>query len=134
MKVCAVGWEPNPKHVEYLQRMSEAYKSCGYRVVINTRVGVGAHNMRTQFVEKTNDDRDSGAHVREDDAPLDKVKMSQSSPCLTVRSGEVQSPQYHRGQNCRVHQHRSRYKETYQGQGCGGDEAGCGSKSTILLL
>ena len=98
-------------------------------MVINTRVGVGAHNMRTQFVEKTNDDRDSGAHVREDDAPLDKVKMSQSSPCLTVRSGEVQSPQYHRGQNCRVHQHPGRYKETYQGQGCGGDEAGCGGKN-----
>ena len=56
--------------------MTEAYKSCGYRVVINTRVGVGAHNMRTQFVETSNDgDRDWGAHVREDEAPLDKVKM-----------------------------------------------------------
>ena len=48
LKVCSVGWEPNPKHVDYLQNMAEAYKSCGYRVLINTRVGVGAHNMRTQ--------------------------------------------------------------------------------------
>lgn len=24
--------------------MSESYKSCGYRIIINTRVGVGAHN------------------------------------------------------------------------------------------
>ena len=46
--MCAVGWEPNPKHVEYLQKMREAYKSCGYRVLINTRVGVGAHNTRTE--------------------------------------------------------------------------------------
>ena len=90
MKVCAVGWEPNPKHADYLQKMTEAYKSCGYRVVINTRVGVGAHNTRTEFVETRNDgDRDWGAAVREDDAPLDKVKMSQSPCYSTVMSGTV---------------------------------------------
>ena len=98
LKVCAVGWEPNPKHVEYLQKMTEAYKSCGYRVVINTRVGVGAHNTKTEFVETRNDgDRDWGASVRddgvrEDGVPLDKVKMSQSPCYSTVMSGTVQSP------------------------------------------
>ena len=95
MKVCAVGWEPNPKHADYLQKMTEAYKSCGYRVVINTRVGVGAHNTRTEFVEtRTDGDRDWGASVREDGVredgvPLDKVKMSQSPCYSTVMSGTV---------------------------------------------
>ena len=89
--MCAVGWEPNPKHADYLQRMTEAYKSCGYRVVINTRVGVGAHNTRTEFVETINDgDRDWGAAVREDGVPLDKVKMSHFPCCSTLLSGKVQ--------------------------------------------
>ena len=48
LNVCAVGLEPNPKHVEYLQRMCEASKSCVYRVVINTRVGVGAHSSTAE--------------------------------------------------------------------------------------
>ena len=70
--------------------MSEAYKSCGYRVLINTRVGVGAHNTEAQvssllsktlnfpqkcwylkFVETSNDgERDWGAHVKKSDKDL----------------------------------------------------------------
>ena len=87
-----MGWEPNSKHVEYLDEMSESYKSCGYRVIINTRVGVGSHNSITevtggvnslqdskllsfQFVETMDDgERDWGAHVKGDEIALDKVR------------------------------------------------------------
>ena len=68
-----------------------------------------------QFLETSDDGaRDWGAHVREDDAPLDKVNISSllhSLCCSTVLSGKVQSPQHHRGENRRVHQHRGGNEE-----------------------
>ena len=50
-QICAVGWEPNSKHVEYLQQMSESYEACGHRVLINTRAGVGAHNAIAEVTD-----------------------------------------------------------------------------------
>ena len=58
-----MGWEPNPKHEEYLNKMNQAYKSCGFRAHIHTKTGVGATDRVSQFVENIRDVRDWGAHV-----------------------------------------------------------------------
>ena len=62
-QICAVGWEPNPKHEEYLKKMNQAYKSCGFKAHIYTKTGVGATDRVSQFVENIRDVRDWGAHV-----------------------------------------------------------------------
>ena len=35
LKVCAVGWEPNPHLTRYLEKLEQSYRKCGYRVIIN---------------------------------------------------------------------------------------------------
>ena len=46
-----------------------------------------------QFVEKSSDgERDWGAHVREDDVPLDEVKILKTPCYSTIMSGKVYSP------------------------------------------
>ena len=44
VQVCAVGWEPNPIHSDHLKGLETAYNKCGWKVIINTATGVGAHN------------------------------------------------------------------------------------------
>ena len=57
-----MGWEPNPKHEEYLLSMAEAYNSCGYNTIFYTRTGVGSRNTVSQLLETVDDQRDWGAH------------------------------------------------------------------------
>ena len=45
VEVCAVGWEPNPTHTDHLKGIETAYNKCGWRVIINTATGVGAHKQ-----------------------------------------------------------------------------------------
>ena len=35
LKVCAVGWEPNPHLTRYLEKLEQSYRKCGYRVIIH---------------------------------------------------------------------------------------------------
>ena len=48
-KVCAVGFEPNPHHTEYLKEVESSYKKCGWRVKFFTETAVSDHNGVTQF-------------------------------------------------------------------------------------
>ena len=40
-----MGWEPNPAHTDHLRDLESAYNKCGWKVVIYTATGVGAHNQ-----------------------------------------------------------------------------------------
>ena len=50
IKICAVGWEPNPAITKYLKKLEASYERCGYRVKINTETGVGIQNSELKFV------------------------------------------------------------------------------------
>ena len=39
-----MGWEPNPTHTDHLRGLETAYNKCGWKVVLNTATGVGAHS------------------------------------------------------------------------------------------
>ena len=39
-----MGWEPNPTHTDHLIGLETAYNKCGWKVVLNTATGVGAHS------------------------------------------------------------------------------------------
>ena len=34
IKICAVGWEPNPGHASYLSELEAHYVKCGYREAV----------------------------------------------------------------------------------------------------
>ena len=50
IKICAVGWEPNPANTNYLKKLEASYERCGFRVKINTETGVGIQNSELKFV------------------------------------------------------------------------------------
>ena len=47
--ICAVGFEPNPHHTEYLKQVESSYKKCGWNVRFFTQSAVSDHNGITQF-------------------------------------------------------------------------------------
>ena len=49
LKVCAVGWEPNPHLTRYLEKLEQSYRKCGYRVII--------HKVTLNFILNTILDR-----------------------------------------------------------------------------
>ena len=42
--LCAIGFEPNPRHVEYLKQIEKSYNECGWKVKFMTNSGVSDHN------------------------------------------------------------------------------------------
>ena len=47
--ICAVGFEPNPHHTEYLKHVESSYNKCGWNVRFFTQSAVSDHNGMTQF-------------------------------------------------------------------------------------
>ena len=47
--VCAVGFEPNSHHSQYLKEVESAYTKCGWRVTIMTETAASDHNGKTRF-------------------------------------------------------------------------------------
>ena len=47
--ICAVGFEPNPRHTKYLKQMETEYNQCGWKVKIMTQSGVSDHNGISKF-------------------------------------------------------------------------------------
>ena len=47
--VCAVGFEPNPKHTKQLKKLQETYQKCGYFVNFLTETAVSDHYGYTHF-------------------------------------------------------------------------------------
>ena len=42
--LCAIGFEPNPRHAEYLKQIEKSYNECGWKVKFMTNSGVSDHN------------------------------------------------------------------------------------------
>jgi len=42
--LCAVGFEPNPRHAEYLKKIEKSYNECGWKVKFMTNSAVSDHN------------------------------------------------------------------------------------------
>ena len=42
--LCAIGFEPNPRHAEYLKQIQKSYDECGWKVKFMTNSGVSDHN------------------------------------------------------------------------------------------
>jgi len=42
--LCAIGFEPNPRHAEYLKQIEKSYNDCGWKVKFMTNSGVSDHN------------------------------------------------------------------------------------------
>ena len=47
--VCAVGFEPNPRHTKYLKQIESSYTQCGWRVLFLTESAVSDHNGIGKF-------------------------------------------------------------------------------------
>ena len=47
--VCAVGFEPNYRHSQYLKELERRYDSCGWRATFMTQSAVSDHNGTTKF-------------------------------------------------------------------------------------
>ena len=47
--VCAVGFEPNSHHTQYLKEVESAYNKCGWRVKMITETAASDHNGITRF-------------------------------------------------------------------------------------
>lgn len=47
--VCAVGFEPNPHHTQYLKEVESSYNKCGWRVKFFTETAVSDRNGATRF-------------------------------------------------------------------------------------
>ena len=47
--ICAVGFEPNSHHTEYLKQVESSYNKCGWNVKFFTQSAVSDHNGMTQF-------------------------------------------------------------------------------------
>ena len=47
--ICAVGFEPNPNHAQYLKQIESEYNRCGWRVKFMTQSGVSDHNGNSRF-------------------------------------------------------------------------------------
>ena len=50
--VCAIGFEPNPRHTEYLKQIESSYNQCGWRVLFLTETAVSDHNGIGKFYTK----------------------------------------------------------------------------------
>ena len=50
--VCAIGFEPNPRHTEYLKQIESSYNQCGWRVLFLTETAVSDHNGIGKFYSK----------------------------------------------------------------------------------
>ena len=55
IKICAVGWEPNPGHASYLSQLEAHYTQCGHRVILHTMTGVGTHDTLGHFARLRQD-------------------------------------------------------------------------------
>ena len=55
IKICAVGWEPNPGHASYLSQLEAHYTQCGHRVILHTMTGVGTQDTEAQFARLRQD-------------------------------------------------------------------------------
>ena len=47
--VCAVGFEPNPNHTQYLRKVESSYHKCGWRVNIMTETAASHRNGTARF-------------------------------------------------------------------------------------
>ena len=47
--VCAIGFEPNPNHADYLKLIESRYNQCGWKVKIMTQSGVSDHDGISRF-------------------------------------------------------------------------------------
>ena len=47
--VCAIGFEPNSHHTEYLKDIEHSYNKCGWNVKFMTETGVSDHTGMTRF-------------------------------------------------------------------------------------
>ena len=47
--VCAIGFEPNPHHADYLKQIESRYNQCGWKVKIMTQSGVSDHDGISRF-------------------------------------------------------------------------------------
>ena len=48
-RICAVGFEPNPAHTQYLKDVEEKYNKCGYRIKFMTETAVSYRDGYTTF-------------------------------------------------------------------------------------
>ena len=54
--ICAVGFEPNPRHAAGLTAIGEAYTACGWRTHFFTETAVSDYSGRTElFLDKKSD-------------------------------------------------------------------------------
>ncbi len=66
-RVCAVAFEPNPRHAEELTRLAEHYRAeCGYRVLVYDNTAVVGDGAEHAWFDAATDDGDSlalGGHI-----------------------------------------------------------------------
>ena len=48
-RICAVGFEPNPAHTQYLKDVEEKYNKCGYKIKFMTETAVSYRDGYTTF-------------------------------------------------------------------------------------
>jgi len=74
--ICAVGWEPNPVFTEELIMLEEAYRKCGWQVLIHKETGVASRNSTAGFSQIDNNPmRWAGRLVEESEKFEDTVKV-----------------------------------------------------------
>ena len=49
LSICAVGFEPNPSHTEYLKEIETSYNSCGWQVMFFTETAVSNREGNATF-------------------------------------------------------------------------------------
>ena len=54
-KICAIGFEPNPKHEDRLKKLKNAYLKCGWKIKIFTKTAVSDKNGITTFYSDENE-------------------------------------------------------------------------------
>ena len=53
-RICVIGFEPNPKHTEYLNEIEENYNNCGYKVKFFTETAVSGFNGKAMYYSDEN--------------------------------------------------------------------------------
>ena len=54
--ICAVGFEPNPKHAAKLKEIESAYSACGWRTRFFTETAVSDYSGTTELFPDTKSD------------------------------------------------------------------------------
>lgn len=62
--VCAVGFEPNPKHSKWLKDLQNAYRKCGWKTKFHTKTAVAhSYGLATFYTDTDVDNYEWGASI-----------------------------------------------------------------------